>query len=68
MAERLKRKEESDSLGGSEEGVWKEYEQNEEEPYFNKKDHFERSAGNQPNHLKVAKKKLPFNIPRKVSS
>lgn len=68
MAERSNNTEEADSLGGCEECGWEEYEKREEEPSFNKKDHFERSANNQPNHLKVAKKKLPFNVSRKISS
>jgi hypothetical protein len=37
------------------------YDRPDEEPYFNKKDHAERSKANQPNHNKFWKKKEKGN-------
>lgn len=68
MRERGEKSQEADLLGGSEEDIWLEYEEQEEKQYYDKPDHLKRSARNQPNHNKIAKKKLALQEIPKVAS
>jgi len=47
---------EAEALGGSDIEDWPEYELPDETAYFDKPDHFERSAVHQPNHTRAARR------------
>lgn len=52
----------------SEKDQWRNYEEPDELPYYDKRHHLERSINNQKNHLKVYKKVMLLNKLRETSA